>query len=130
MVEKFALIKLYVADHAKMVEFYCQVLGLRVLTHAVDGEGEDEHEESILGFGAGVGSAPGADLIIVQEYHRPPPVPGEVAPVYWVQSVEAVAAAVAECGGSIAIPISEDPRYNTRSAYFEDPEGHRFQVIE
>lgn len=130
MSQSFSFIKLFVADHRKMSDFYCKVLGMQVQSFVVDGEGEDEHEESILGFGDDVGSEMGADMIIVQEYHRPAPAPGEVTTVFWVDDANAVAKAAVENGGSIAIPISDDHRFDTRTGYIKDPEGHRFQIMQ
>ena len=130
MGSNFSFIKLYVSDHTKLVDFYCKVLGFNVASHAIDGEGEDEHEESILTFGDGVGSTQGADLIIVQEYHRPAPPPGEVTVLYWVEDANAVAAKAVEHEGSIDIAVEDDMRFNTRTGYLKDPEGHRFQLMQ
>lgn len=126
MSNRFSYIKLYVADHVKVANFYRDVLGMTASDTVVDGEGEDKHEESILTFGNGVG----AELIVVQEYHRPAPAPGEVTPVYWVEDADAIAKAAVEHGGSVHTAPFDDLRFDTRVAYLKDPEGRRFQLMQ
>lgn len=129
MANSFSMIKLYVADHAKLVKFYCDVLGMTASNHVIDGEGEDEHEESILTFGE-LFSGSSAGLCIVQEFHRPAPVPGQVTTWFWVDDAAATEKAAVEHGGSIAIPLFDDLRFDTRISYFNDPEGNRVQVAQ
>ncbi len=126
----FAFIKLYVDDHDRLVDFYRDVLGMNVVSHEVDGEGENEHEESLLSFGSEVGSGPGGDLIIVQEYHRPTPPPGEVATCFWVNDADAVVKAAVEHGGAIDIAMEEVSRFNTLCGSIRDPEGRRIELMQ
>jgi lactoylglutathione lyase len=120
---------LRVGDLQRSVDFYTQVLGMRVLRQ----RDVPEHKYSLTFLGFGQGNADGsAELELTYNYgvdhYEQGTAFGHLA--LGVPDVAAACAAIGAAGGKISRPAGPVQGGTTVIAFVEDPDGYKIELIQ
>lgn len=121
----FTFTKLVVSDLERVIPFYRDVIGLRMLTRLTAPTGEYAQEEAVFVCES---KERGPMLLLVRYLNKPAPAPGSVWTGFAVSDLHATVAAVEQGGGSIAVPIHDVPEHKVTVAVVADPEGHLVEL--
>lgn len=121
----FIFTKIVVADLDRVIPFYCEAIGLRLLNRLTAPDGDYAQEEAIL---AGKGAERGPMLLLVRYLNLPAPAPGSAWTGFSVTDLDATVAAAVRAGGSIVIPRHDAADFGLTVAVIADPEGHLVEL--
>lgn len=132
MATAFTFTKIVVSDLDRVIPFYRDAIGLRLLSRFIADGGDYAQEEAVLGGHGGNAGADGAGrgplLMLVRYLARPAPPVGAAWTGFAVDDLAATVAAVERAGGEVVIPIMDAPEYKVAVAVVTDPEGHLVEL--
>jgi predicted enzyme related to lactoylglutathione lyase len=125
----FTFTKIVVSDLDRVIPFYRDAIGLRLLSRFIADGGDYAQEEAVLGgHGGDDGAGRGPLLMLVRYLARPAPPVGAAWTGFAVDDLAATVAAVERAGGEVVIPIMDAPEYKVAVAVVTDPEGHLVEL--
>ncbi len=129
MATAFTFTKIVVSDLDRVIPFYRDAIGLRLLSRFIADGGDYAQEEAVLGgHGGDDGAGRGPLLMLVRYLARPAPPVGAAWTGFSVDDLAATVAAVERAGGKLVIPIMDAPEYKVAVAVVTDPEGHLVEL--